>query len=79
MKETDYIPTTYDLYCGLIGQKVVVFTTNTPLGGILNDVSSFFVELKSEHSSGGFKFTYVLANQIVAISSDEESGLGRRK
>lgn len=70
MRSLDYIPTPHDLYSGLVGQNVVVHTTNTPLGGILNDVSTFFVELKSE---SGIKYTYILRDHIVAISSMEES------
>ena len=70
MRSLDYIPTPHDLYNGLVGQHVVVYTMNTPLGGTLTGVSTFFVELKSE---SGVKYTYVLRDHIVAISSMEES------
>jgi hypothetical protein len=76
MKQVDYTPTTRDLYNGLISQNVIVYTSNTTLGGILNDVSAYFIELKSEY---GVRFTYVLRDQIVAICADKESELARKK
>jgi hypothetical protein len=74
MKQLDYIPTEQDLLEGLIGEKVIVNTVNNTLGGILSDVSEYFIELTGEWSP---RYTYVLRRQIVAIDADKESKFRR--